>query len=84
LPLNLRFKTRISLLSVIRTLTVPFNPTTRRARSTKCSSIAPLSPAIRLFKVTNFLSATSAAFLGELCDTFLFCLTMDLRLRWPK
>src|SRR6266851_1015929 len=52
LPPNLRFKNRISLLPVTRRLTVPFNPTTRRARSTKRSSIAPLSPAIRLFKVT--------------------------------
>jgi hypothetical protein len=65
-------------------LTVPFNPTTRRARRTKRSSLALLSPAIRLFKVTSFLSATAAAFLGELCDKVLFCPVMDLRVRSPK
>jgi len=81
LPRNFRFKTRISLLPVTRRLTAPFNPTTRRARSTKRSSMAPLSPAIRLFKVTNFLCSTSAAFLGGLCDKLVFYPTLNLSLR---
>ncbi len=67
-PRNCRFKDCTAALLVTRTFTVPWSLAARRARRAKRSSATSLSPAIRFCRMTNLVSALSAAFLRVLCE----------------
>ena len=53
---------------MISTFTVPLSPAARRARRTKRSSVAWLTPGILFCRMTKFYSAPFAAFLRVHCD----------------